>query len=222
MRPSDEHRSAGRTVGLVPTMGSLHAGHLSLVERSAARSDVTVVSVFVNPLQFGPTEDFAAYPRDLDRDVDLAAGAGADLVFAPPLEEMYPGPMLTTVSVGDVSEPLEGAARPGHFDGVATVVAKLFSIVGPCRAYFGEKDFQQLQVVTRHGRRPVAAGRGRAVPDRAGARRPGAVEPQRLSHARGAGRGPGAPPGAAGRGRRHRARTASATAATVNRLMAGA
>ncbi len=145
----DGARGEGRTVGLVPTMGSLHAGHLSLVERSAAEHDVTVVTVFVNPLQFGPSEDFAAYPRDLDRDVDLAERSGADLVFAPPLEEMYPRPMLTAVSVGAMAESLEGAARPGHFDGVATVVAKLFSIVGSSHAYFGQKDYQQLQVVTR-------------------------------------------------------------------------
>jgi pantoate--beta-alanine ligase len=143
------HRAAARSIGLVPTMGALHAGHLSLVERSVAERDVTVMSDFVNPLQFGPTEDFAAYPRDLDRDVELAAEVGADVVFAPPLEEMYPEPLLTVVSVKEITEPLEGAARPGHFDGVATVVAKLFSIVGPCHAFFGQKDYQQLQVVTR-------------------------------------------------------------------------
>jgi pantoate--beta-alanine ligase len=130
-------------------MGSLHAGHLSLMKRSVAERDVTLVSVFVNPLQFGPSEDFAAYPRDLDRDVNLAADVGAGLVFAPSTEEMYPRPVVTRVVVDEISEPLEGAARPGHFDGVATVVAKLFSIVGPCHAYFGEKDYQQLQVVTR-------------------------------------------------------------------------
>jgi pantoate--beta-alanine ligase len=145
----DAHRGAGRSVGLVPTMGSLHAGHLSLIERSVAERDVTLVSVFVNPLQFGPTEDFAAYPRDLDRDVGLAEDLGADLVFAPAVDEMYPRPAVTRVVVGEVSEPLEGAARPGHFEGVATVVAKLFSIIGPSHAYFGEKDYQQLQVVTR-------------------------------------------------------------------------
>jgi pantoate--beta-alanine ligase len=145
----DTARCTGRSVGLVPTMGALHDGHLSLVERAAAECDAVAVTVFVNPLQFGPGEDFAAYPRDLDRDVALAGRAGAAVVFAPPVEEMYAGPVLTTVTVAELSEPLEGAARPGHFDGVATVVAKLFAVAGACRAYFGEKDFQQLAVVRR-------------------------------------------------------------------------
>ena len=145
----DAARAAGKTVGLVPTMGYLHEGHRSLIERSARECDVTAVTVFVNPLQFGAGEDLAAYPRDLDRDVAIAEGAGAAIVFAPPVEEMYPGDVLTLVHVSDVSEGLEGASRPGHFDGVATVVAKLFAIAGPCRAYFGEKDFQQLAVVRR-------------------------------------------------------------------------
>lgn len=146
-----EFRSAlkGR-VGFVPTMGYLHAGHVSLIERAAADNELTAVSVFVNPLQFAPTEDLAAYPRDLDRDVELAAGAGAAVVFAPLVEEMYPsGPPLTTVTVSKVSEPLEGRSRPTHFAGVATVVAKLFAIAGECRAYFGEKDYQQLAVIRR-------------------------------------------------------------------------
>lgn len=145
----DGARCAGRSVGLVPTMGALHDGHLSLVDRAAGECDPVAVTVFVNPLQFGPGEDLAAYPRDLDRDVAMAAAAGASLVFAPPVEEMYPGPVLTTVSVAGLTAPMEGAARPGHFDGVATVVAKLFAMAGPCRAYFGEKDFQQLVVVRR-------------------------------------------------------------------------
>ena len=137
-------------VGLVPTMGYLHAGHVSLIERSAADNELTAVTVFVNPLQFGPSEDLAAYPRDLDRDVALAEEAGAAVVFAPSVEEMYPtGEPLTTVRVAVVSEPLEGRSRPGHFEGVATVVAKLFAIAGECRAYFGEKDFQQLAVIRR-------------------------------------------------------------------------
>ncbi len=140
-------RRAGRTIGFVPTMGYLHAGHASLMEAARAEHDVVVTSIFVNPLQFGPTEDLDAYPRDLARDTALAEQCGADLLFLPSTTEMYPEPVRTTVSVAGVSAPLEGRARPTHFDGVATVVAKLFSIVGPCAAYFGEKDFQQLAVV---------------------------------------------------------------------------
>ena len=134
-------------VGLVPTMGALHAGHASLVERAAAENDVVIATVFVNPLQFAPTEDLSAYPRTLAADVELCAHNGATHVFAPSNDEMYPGPMHTTVSVAGVSERLEGASRPSHFAGVATVVAKLFAMAGPCRAYFGEKDFQQLAVI---------------------------------------------------------------------------
>ncbi len=144
-----EHRAAGRSVGFVPTMGYLHEGHASLMRAAREHDDVVVVSVFVNPLQFGEGEDLDTYPRDLARDTEVAAAEGVDLLFVPPVEEMYPEPVLTTVSVAKVSEPMEGAARPGHFDGVATVVAKLFNIVGPCRAYFGAKDFQQLAVVRR-------------------------------------------------------------------------
>ena len=146
----DAARGEGRSVGLVPTMGYLHEGHRSLIERSARECDVTAVTVFVNPLQFGANEDLAAYPRDLERDVALAEQAGAAIVFAPTVDEMYPGgPVLTSVRVGELSGALEGASRPGHFDGVATVVAKLFAIAGPCRAYFGEKDYQQLAVIRR-------------------------------------------------------------------------
>jgi pantoate--beta-alanine ligase len=145
----DAERAAGRTVGFVPTMGYLHAGHVSLMRRAVAECDVALTSVFVNPLQFGAGEDLASYPRDLARDAALAEGAGVDVLFAPPVDEMYPEPVLTAVSVAEVSAPLEGERRPTHFAGVATVVAKLFSIVGPCRAYFGEKDWQQLMVVTR-------------------------------------------------------------------------
>ncbi len=142
-------RAAGATVGLVPTMGYLHRGHGALVRRSVAENDLTAVTVFVNPLQFGPAEDLAAYPRDLARDVEVATRAGAGLVFAPPVEDMYPaGPPGVTVHVAGADD-LEGASRPGHFDGVATVVAKLFNLAGPCRAYFGEKDWQQLGVVRR-------------------------------------------------------------------------
>jgi pantoate--beta-alanine ligase len=145
----DAERAAGRRVGFVPTMGYLHEGHASLIRRARAESDVVVVSLFVNPLQFGAGEDLDAYPRDLDRDTRLADSEGADLLFTPPVGEMYPRPVMTTVSVAEVSAPLEGAARPTHFDGVATVVAKLFAIVGPSSAYFGEKDFQQVAVVRR-------------------------------------------------------------------------
>jgi pantoate--beta-alanine ligase len=146
----DAARMAGKTVGLVPTMGYLHEGHASLIRRSADKCDVTAVTVFVNPLQFGANEDLSTYPRDLDRDVAIAEAEGAVLVFAPPVEEMYPGgPVLTSIHVAEVSDGMEGASRPGHFDGVATVVAKLFAIAGPCRAYFGEKDYQQLAVVRR-------------------------------------------------------------------------
>jgi len=151
-RVLDEARATGREVGLVPTMGALHAGHRSLVERAAAECDVVAVTVFVNPLQFGDAADLARYPRDLDGDVAKAQAAGASVVFAPSVQEMYPGypdPVATTVHVDGVSEGLEGASRPGHFDGVATVVAKLFALAGRSRAYFGEKDFQQLAVVRR-------------------------------------------------------------------------
>jgi pantoate--beta-alanine ligase len=146
----DDERRAGRTVGLVPTMGALHAGHASLVARAAAECDVVVTTVFVNPLQFGAHEDLDAYPRTLDADCALAEQAGADIVFAPTVAEMYGDGVHTTVSVSDaMTAVLEGASRPGHFDGVATVVAKLFAMAGRCRAYFGEKDFQQLAVVRR-------------------------------------------------------------------------
>lgn len=145
----DRARAAGARVGLVPTMGALHRGHAELVIRAAGECDLTVVSVFVNPLQFGAGEDFEAYPRDLAADTAVAAAAGADLIFAPSVEEMYPRPVQTTVHVDDITTVLEGAFRPGHFDGVSTVVAKLFAIAGTSRAYFGEKDWQQLAVVTR-------------------------------------------------------------------------
>jgi pantoate--beta-alanine ligase len=148
----DAARATGRTVGLVPTMGALHQGHISLITRAAKECDVVAVSIFVNPLQFGDPEDIAKYPRTLERDLADCADAGAHVVFAPTIPEMYPSwpePPATTVTVGGVSGKWEGASRPGHFDGVATVVAKLFAIAGPCRAYFGLKDFQQLAVVRR-------------------------------------------------------------------------
>jgi pantoate--beta-alanine ligase len=145
----DAERAAGRRVGFVPTMGYLHDGHASLMRRARAETDVVAASIFVNPLQFGAGEDLDAYPRDLDRDRSLCAAAGVDVLFVPDVAEMYPAPVLTTVSVAGVSETLEGASRPTHFAGVATVVAKLFAIVGPCRAYFGAKDYQQVAVVRR-------------------------------------------------------------------------
>jgi pantoate--beta-alanine ligase len=145
-------REQGRTVGLVPTMGALHAGHLSLMEASVADGCSTAATVFVNPLQFAPTEDLSAYPRPFEADAAAAEAAGVQVLFHPPVEEMYPGEVLTNVHVSTITADLEGASRPTHFDGVATVVAKLFSIAGPCRAYFGEKDWQQLQVVTRMAR----------------------------------------------------------------------
>jgi pantoate--beta-alanine ligase len=146
------HRAAGRRVGFVPTMGYLHEGHASLMHAARAANDVVVSSIFVNPLQFGPSEDLSAYPRDLTSDTAMAERRGVDLLFVPTKEEMYPEAIRTTVTVAGVSEPLEGTTRPTHFAGVATVVAKLFAIVGPCRAYFGEKDFQQLAVIRRMAR----------------------------------------------------------------------
>jgi len=148
----DDARAAGRTVGLVPTMGALHAGHRSLIERAVVECDLVLVTIFVNPLQFGDPTDIDQYPRTIDADLEVVSECGADLVFAPPVREMYPGypgPVATSVSVTGVGARWEGASRPGHFDGVATVVAKLFAMAGRCRAYFGEKDFQQLAVVRR-------------------------------------------------------------------------
>jgi pantoate--beta-alanine ligase len=148
----DQERARGRRVGFVPTMGFLHEGHGSLMRRARTENDVVVVSIFVNPLQFGPSEDLAAYPRNLDRDLGLCATEGVDLVFHPSVEEMYPEPVTLRVTVGEIGGVLEGKTRPGHFDGVATVVGKLFNIIGPCRAYFGEKDAQQLVVIRRLAR----------------------------------------------------------------------
>ena len=148
----DAARAQGRTVGFVPTMGAFHDGHRSLMRAARAHHDTVVVSLFVNPLQFGPAEDLDRYPRDLAGDRAVAAAEGVDIVFAPPVEEMYtgfPAPPLTTVSVAGLTDGLCGSARPGHFDGVATVVTKLFGIVGPSTAYFGKKDAQQLAVVRR-------------------------------------------------------------------------
>lgn len=142
-------RRRGQRIGLVPTMGYLHKGHLELVRRARADNDVVVVSIFVNPLQFGANEDLAKYPRDLERDATLLRDAHVDYVFAPMVEDMYPRPVLTVVDLPQLGNQLEGEARPGHFAGVATVVSKLFNIVGPDSAYFGEKDFQQLVIIRR-------------------------------------------------------------------------
>ncbi|HYV14719.1 MAG TPA: pantoate--beta-alanine ligase [Conexibacter sp.] len=142
-------RLAQRSIGLVPTMGALHAGHRSLIERARSEHDVVVVSLFVNPTQFGAGEDLAAYPRDEAADAALAEQAGADVLFAPPLEQVYPDGFATTVHVAGLSEPLEGAQRPGHFDGVATVVTKLLNMAAPDAAYFGQKDAQQALVIRR-------------------------------------------------------------------------
>lgn len=145
----DALRGDGHRIGLVPTMGALHAGHLSLIRRAAAECDTVAISIYVNPLQFAPTDDLTAYPRSLEADCDRAAEAGAHVVFAPSVEQMWPTDPVTAVRVGGISEPLEGRFRPGFFDGVATIVTKLFALAGVCWAYFGEKDFQQLAVVRR-------------------------------------------------------------------------
>jgi pantoate--beta-alanine ligase len=142
-------RREGQAVGLVPTMGYLHDGHLSHMTRSAGENDLTVATIFVNPLQFAAGEDLSTYPRDPDGDAAKAESAGVDLLFVPSTEEMYPEPVRTTVSVDIGVGFMESASRPTHFDGVSTVVTKLFSLVGECRAYFGEKDYQQLAVVRR-------------------------------------------------------------------------
>lgn len=146
----DRARAGGSTVGFVPTMGAFHEGHRSLMRRAKDERDVTVVSIFVNPLQFGDARDLETYPRDEGSDLEAAERAGVDLVFAPSVDEMYPrGEPEVTVDPGPLGERFEGASRPGHFRGVATVVAKLFATVGACSAYFGEKDAQQLAVIRR-------------------------------------------------------------------------
>ncbi len=140
-------RSITRPLGLVPTMGALHEGHLALVRRARQENPFVVVSIFVNPTQFGPQEDLATYPRDMRRDLAMLEAEGVDLAYAPSPEEVYPQGFDTWVEPGSLAERLEGAVRPGHFRGVATVVAKLFNVVGPDRAYFGQKDGQQLAVI---------------------------------------------------------------------------
>ncbi len=143
----DGERCSGRTIGLVPTMGALHDGHLSLVRRAAKECDVVATTIFVNPLQFGPDEDLERYPRDLEGDRSAAEAAGSDYLFVPSEREMYPREPKAHVTVTTTEDGLEAASRPGHLDGVATVVTKLFALTGPCRAYFGEKDHEQLEVV---------------------------------------------------------------------------
>lgn len=142
-------RASGKTVALVPTMGYFHEGHLCLMRTAGKLADLVVVSLFVNPIQFGPAEDLARYPQDLARDVALAAGCGVDILFAPSAAEMYPEPPLTRITVPSLGDRLCGLSRPGHFDGVCTVVGKLFNIVMPTAAVFGSKDFQQLAVIRR-------------------------------------------------------------------------
>lgn len=144
----DAHRTAGEAVGFAPTMGALHKGHGSLMT-AASHDTVGVASIFVNPLQFAPDEDLDSYPRTLEADTEMAAAAGIDYLFVPTAREMYPVENWSTVSLRVVTEPWEGASRPTHLDGVATVVTKLFNIVGPCLAFFGEKDFQQLAMIRR-------------------------------------------------------------------------
>jgi pantoate--beta-alanine ligase len=143
----DEARAAGHRVGLVPTMGALHEGHFSLIEAAKVRAELIVTTIFVNPLQFAPGEDLAKYPRSLPSDLDGCAARGVDLVFAPEREAMYPPGFQSTVSVSELTRPLEGEFRPTHFDGVTTVVAKLFNLVGPCVAMFGRKDYQQWKIL---------------------------------------------------------------------------
>jgi pantoate--beta-alanine ligase len=140
-------RTSGKSVGVVPTMGALHAGHLSLVEAARSQCDVVAATIFVNPTQFAPGEDFERYPRTLESDLKLCSEAGADIVFTPHVDEMYSPTSQTSVVVSQLTQMLEGASRPAHFDGVTTIVAKLLNITLPDRAYFGQKDFQQQLVI---------------------------------------------------------------------------
>ncbi len=145
----DEARNQGKTIGLVPTMGALHQGHISLIERARKENDVVVVSIFVNPTQFNNAEDLRTYPRTVEADCEKLEAAGVDFALVPSVEEMYPEPDTRVFDLGPVAEVMEGPMRPGHFNGVAQIVSKLFGIVRPTRAYFGEKDFQQIAVIRR-------------------------------------------------------------------------
>ncbi len=142
-----EARTAGRTVGFVPTMGGLHEGHLSLIDAAGAECDFVVVSIFLNPTQFAPSEDLSTYPRSIEADLAACQGRGADLVFMPDVETMYPGGAVTTVSVSELTDTLCGRSRPTHFAGVCTIVTKLFNIIAPDKAFFGQKDYQQLAII---------------------------------------------------------------------------
>lgn len=144
---TSDYKRQGKTIGFVPTMGALHDGHLSMMQQSIEQQDITIISVFVNPLQFGPNEDFDAYPRQIEQDVAMVEKVGVDYVFYPTTEEMYPNEIDINISVGRLASVLEGEQRPGHFDGVVTVVNKLFNIVQPDVAYFGKKDAQQLAII---------------------------------------------------------------------------
>ncbi len=159
-------KKAGQTIGLVPTMGFLHEGHLSLVEKAKAENDKVVMSIFVNPAQFGPNEDFDRYPRNLDRDQQLAEGAGTDIIFAPSVEEMYPRESQIKLTAGAQADVLCGAKRPGHFDGVLKVVTKLFHLIEADLAYFGQKDAQQLAIIeslVEDFNFPIAIRRGKTI-----------------------------------------------------------
>ncbi len=145
----EEERRCGRSVGLVPTMGALHAGHISLIDRARKENDIVVVSVFVNPTQFNNSEDLRTYPRTEEADCEKMKNAGVDIAFIPSVEEIYPEPDTRVFDLGPVAEVMEGPMRPGHFNGVAQIVSKLFDMVQPHRAYFGEKDFQQIAVIRR-------------------------------------------------------------------------
>ena len=143
------YRSQGLSIGLVPTMGALHSGHGELIKAARKRSDVVVLSIFVNPLQFDNSNDLVNYPVTLQADLEFASSLGVDVIFLPSRDQMHPEPVMIRVEVGKIAEILEGKSRPGHFSGVATVVAKLFILAGECEAYFGEKDFQQLAIISR-------------------------------------------------------------------------